>query len=71
VRFAIAGVVLGSVIGVAASPWLQPLLFEQSATDPITYSVVGIALLLVAVAASAIPAIRASRAEPSEALKSE
>jgi putative ABC transport system permease protein len=71
VRFAIAGVALGSVIGVAASPWLQPLLFEQSATDPVTYGAVGLALIIVAVAASVIPALRASRTEPSAALRSE
>jgi len=71
VRFAIAGIALGSLIAVAASPWLQPLLFEQSATDPLTYGTVGVVLLAVAIAASTIPAIRASRAEPSTALRSE
>jgi putative ABC transport system permease protein len=71
VRFAIAGIVVGSIIAVLASPWLQPLLFEQSAADPITYGTVGLALLIVAVAASAIPALRASRVEPSVALRSE
>ncbi len=71
VRFAITGIALGSAIGIAASPWLQPLLFEQSATDPATYATVGIVLLAVAIAASTIPAIRAARAEPSTALRSE
>ncbi|HJR66544.1 MAG TPA: ABC transporter permease [Gemmatimonadaceae bacterium] len=71
VRLAIAGIVLGSVIGIAASPWLQPLLFEQSATDPVTYATVGIALLVVAIGASVIPAMRAARAQPGVALRSE
>ena len=70
-RFAIAGITVGSLIALAGSRWLQPLLFEQSATDPITYGTVGLVLLAVAVAASAIPAIRAARAEPSIALRSE
>jgi putative ABC transport system permease protein len=71
VRFAIAGITVGTLIALAASQWLQPLLYEQSATDPITYGTVAILLLAVAVAASAIPALRASRAEPSTALRSE
>ena len=70
-RFALAGIVVGSLIALAASPWLEPLLFEQSATDLATYGTVGITMLVVAIAASAIPAIRASRAEASAALRSE
>jgi predicted permease len=71
VRFAIAGITVGTLIALAASRWLEPLLFEQSATDPVTYGTVGIVLLVGAIAASAIPAVRASRAKPAVALRSE
>jgi putative ABC transport system permease protein len=70
-RFAAAGVALGSVLAWGGSRWIEPLLFEQPAKDPIVYSVVGAALLLVALAASASPAFRASRADPNTALRSE
>ena len=71
VRFAVAGILAGLGIAILASGWLEPLLFQQSATDPITYGGVSAILLAVAVAASAIPAIRASRADPSAALRAE
>src|SRR5437773_6020923 len=39
-RFAIAGTVVGTGLALAASKWIQPLLFKQSATDPLIYVVV-------------------------------
>ena len=70
-RFAIAGVALGTALAFGASRWLAPLLFKQSPKDPLVYSVVGALLLLVALAASAAPALRATRADPYTALRSE
>jgi ABC-type antimicrobial peptide transport system permease subunit len=71
VRFALAGVAVGSALALVGSRWLQPLLFEQSATDPVVYAAVGAVLLLVALAASALPAARAARADPNAALRAE
>ena len=71
VRFAVAGVALGTVLAYLASRWLEPLLFKQSAKDPLVYSAVGAVLILVALAASAAPAFRASRADPNTALRAE
>jgi predicted permease len=71
VHFALAGVALGAGAALLAARRLQPLLFEQSATDPTVYVAVGATLLLVAVAASATPALRASRADPNAALRAE
>lgn len=70
-RFALAGVAVGVVLALAASRWLQPLLFHESARDPAVIVAVGLAMLMVAFAASAIPAIRASRADPNIALRSD
>jgi putative ABC transport system permease protein len=70
-RFALAGIALGAVLALVASRWLQPLLFHQSAKDPIVYAVVAVTLLIVAVAASTSPALRASNADPNTALRSD
>ncbi|MGE5100919.1 MAG: ABC transporter permease [Deltaproteobacteria bacterium] len=70
-RFATAGIVLGSLFALAASHWVQPLLFQQSATDPFVYVAVSAAMLIVAIAASGIPALRAAKADPSVALRSD
>ena len=54
VRVAAIGVVIGCGLALLASRWVQPLLFKQSATDPVTYSIVGVAMLLAALAASVL-----------------
>jgi predicted permease len=71
VRFAVAGIAVGTALALAGSRWLQPLLFEQSATDPVIYGLVGAILLVVALAASAAPAVRAAKADPNVALRAE
>ncbi|HEY2905024.1 MAG TPA: ADOP family duplicated permease [Vicinamibacterales bacterium] len=70
-KFALAGVGVGVAIALGASRWLQPLLFRQSAKDPLIYILVGVTLLLVAVAASAVPALRAAKADPNIALRAD
>ncbi|MGH7677059.1 MAG: ABC transporter permease [Gemmatimonadaceae bacterium] len=70
-RFAIAGIAVGTVLALFASRWLEPLLFKQSARDPLIYAAVGAVLLLVAFAASASPAARAAKADPNSALRAE
>jgi ABC-type antimicrobial peptide transport system permease subunit len=70
-RFAVAGIVIGLATALAVARWIQPLLFQQSARDPATYAVVGALLLAVAVVASAVPARRATRADPNSALRSD
>jgi ABC-type lipoprotein release transport system permease subunit len=50
---------------------VQPLLFQESARDPVILAVVALTLGIVALVASAAPALRASRADPSTALRSD
>jgi putative ABC transport system permease protein len=50
---------------------VQPLLFHESATDPLVFGGVGAVLAVVALVASAAPAIRATRADPNVALRSD
>jgi len=68
---ALAGVVIGLTFALGASRWLAPLLYKVSARDPTTYAGVGAVMALVGVAASAVPAWRALRADPNRALRSE
>jgi predicted permease len=65
----LAGVALGIGGALAVNGVMKGLLFKVSATDPVTYA--GIALLFVAVAlaASYIPARRATRIDPMAALR--
>ena len=71
VRYALGGVVVGSSLALLASRWLQPLLFHQSATDPGVFAFVAAVLLGVAAVASLVPALRATRADPAGALRSD
>jgi predicted permease len=68
-RLALAGIVIGLAASFALTRLTASMLFETSATDPVTF--VGSALLFAAVAtlASYIPARRATRINPIEALR--
>jgi predicted permease len=70
-RVAVAGVVLGSALALVAARWVEPLLFQQSARDPVVYGGVAALMLVVGLLASASPAMRATAADPNTALRSE
>jgi predicted permease len=70
-RLGVAAVAAGLGVAWLAARWMQPLLFKLSATDPATYSGVAAVMIVVAVLASAVPAVRASRADPNAALRSD
>jgi len=65
------GIVIGSVVTWAASGQIAPLLFDVSPRDPMVYGLVAAVMLVVAVAASFVPARRAARVDPNVALRSE
>ncbi len=71
VTVAAAGAAIGLALALAAAGFVEPLLFRQSARDPIIYGAVGLLLLLVAMLASAVPARRATKADPNAVLRSE
>ena len=70
-RLAIAGVVAGSLVALGGARLIRGLLFEVSATDPVTFVAVAAGLLAVALLASYIPARRATRVDPMIALRGE
>jgi len=68
---AAAGIIAGIAGALALTRFLASLLFEIKPTDPATFIGVTILLLLVALAASYVPARRAMKIEPMEALRYE
>jgi ABC-type antimicrobial peptide transport system permease subunit len=66
-----AGVVLGMIIAVLAGKFVAPLLFDVSPRDPLVFVAVVVVLIGVALAASWIPALRASRVDAAVALRAE
>ncbi|MEP6689989.1 MAG: ABC transporter permease [Gemmatimonadaceae bacterium] len=69
VRVAALGITLGLAVSLVASRLLSTMLFEVKVHDPATYLVISALLALIAFAASIIPARRATRVDPSIALR--
>ena len=65
------GMALGFGLALVGSRFIQPLLFQVSATDGTTYLTVALVLLAAASGAGLIPAWRAASVEPTEALRME
>ena len=70
-KMALIGVVIGSVAALGLTRAMKNMLFGVSASDPVTFVGVAVALTIVALAACWIPARRAVRCDPMEALRYE
>jgi ABC-type antimicrobial peptide transport system permease subunit len=68
---ALAGVAVGLGCALVATRLMTGLLFNVSATDPWTFGAVAVFMAAVALLASYLPARRASRVDPIEALRVE
>ena len=70
-RLTLVGLTVGAFGALATTRVLKTQLFGVSATDPLTFAAVLVVLLVVATAASVIPAVRAARVDPAVVLKEE
>jgi putative ABC transport system permease protein len=70
-KLAAIGCVIGLAAAAAASGLLRSLLFGVSPFDPLVLTLAAIAVLLLAVVASALPALNAASVEPMQALRGE
>jgi len=71
VGLALVGAVLGVVIGVAVSPAVGAVVYGATTADPMAFLVIPATLLLIAVAATWIPARRAAHVDPVTALRAD
>jgi ABC-type antimicrobial peptide transport system permease subunit len=67
----LAGLAAGAASAVVIGRFVESLLFHVSPRDPLAFAVSGAVLLVVSVAACLVPARRATRVSPIEALRFE
>jgi predicted permease len=68
---AVAGLAIGCALAFGATGLIRNLLWGVRENDPLTFAVVMVSLLAVAVAASVLPALRVRRLDPVALLRSE
>jgi ABC-type antimicrobial peptide transport system permease subunit len=71
VKLGVAGCVIGAVAAVFATRLLRSLLFNVHPLDPLVLVLAAVAIFLLAVAASIVPARRAASIQPMQALRME
>jgi predicted permease len=70
-QLTLAGLLVGTVLSLVATRFLKSQLYGVSESDVLTFSTVGLLLGAVAVLACHIPARRAAKTEPTQALRCE
>lgn len=69
-RYALAGLVAGVPLAWALARYLASMVFGITARDPLTFALLPVLLVAVAIAASYLPARRAARVDPIAVLRS-
>ena len=64
-----AGIVMGLAAAMFAAPLVRALLYGVAPLDPTSFAIAAAFVLLVTIAAAAIPALRATRIDPASALR--
>ncbi|HZU33009.1 MAG TPA: FtsX-like permease family protein, partial [Candidatus Angelobacter sp.] len=67
----VVGLAIGTALSLVSTRAAATLLYGLKPNDPVTLSLAGISLAAVAIAASYLPALRATRIHPTEALREE
>lgn len=70
-RLAATGVVIGLAASWYLSRFISGMLFEVSPTDPLTFASLAVLIMTIAGVATLLPAVRALRVDPAEALRQE
>jgi putative ABC transport system permease protein len=70
-RVVAVGMFLGAAIALAGGRFIAPMLYQTSARDPMVFLVVAGTLLVASVVAVVVPARRATRVDPLEALRAD
>jgi ABC-type antimicrobial peptide transport system permease subunit len=70
-RPVLAGAAIGLALAAAAGQILSSVLFGVSTADPLAFILAAVFLLMVALAASLVPALRATRVDPMATLRYE
>jgi ABC-type antimicrobial peptide transport system permease subunit len=65
----LAGLVAGLAAALALGRWMTSLLYGVTPADPATFGAISVVAIFVALAASLVPALRAVRTDPVQALK--
>jgi ABC-type antimicrobial peptide transport system permease subunit len=70
-QLALAGVATGCAMAYGLAQLLRGMLFAVAPADPVVFLAVPAALIVTAAAATAIPALRAARTNPIQALRAD
>lgn len=71
IRLAVTGLAIGLAVSWYLNRFIRGMLFEVEPYDPTTLVGLGVLVLAIAISATMLPAVRAMRVDPVEALRSE
>ncbi len=70
-KLVLSGTAIGVILALVMARALKSLIYEVSPTDPVTFTAIGFAVIVVAIFACYIPARKATEADPMIALRAE